>query len=149
MEDGGAFEHADVLSFNSYPGWYNGPASAVRASWRGHAAWVAEHWPTKPFIISETGAGGIAGNHSTNGTEPPRWSEEYQAVVDALDVSAAMSCGNVSGIALWQLMDIKVDQPVNSTNRPGGINNKGVLDQWRSPKLAAAQVARAYAAVGP
>ena len=77
-EDGLAYEYCDVISFNSYPGWYNGPASEVNASWRAHAAWVAEHWPTKPFIISETGAGGIAGNHSDNQTEPARWSEEYQ-----------------------------------------------------------------------
>ena len=119
----------------------------MRSSWRGHASWVAAHWPSKPFLISETGAGGIAANHSTNATQPSRWSEEYQAEVDELDVGTAMGCENVSGIALWQLMDIKVDEPLNSTRRPGGINNKGVLDQWRSPKLAAARVAKAYAAV--
>ena len=79
-----------------------------------HAAWVAEHWPTKPFIISETGAGGIVGNHSDNQTVPARWSEEYQVVVDRLDASTAMDCSNVSGLALWQLMDIKVDSANNS-----------------------------------
>jgi len=147
MERSEALPHADVVSFNSYPGWYNGPAAGIDASWRAHAAWVAEHYPEKPFIISETGAGGLVGNHSDNATAPARWSEEYQVVVDGLDVRTALACDNISGIALWQLMDIKVDEPHNSTRRPGGINNKGVLDRWRTPKLAAGTVADAYASV--
>ena len=137
--------HADVVSFNSYPGWYGGNASTVNASWETDAAWVAAHWPAKPFIISETGAGGIVGNHSA---APPfaRWSEEYERQVDGYDAATAMLSANVTGLALWQFSDIKVDQPNTSTNRPGGINNKGVYDRWRRPKLAAARVAQIYAA---
>ena len=165
---------ADVISFNSYPGWYNGPASNVSAFWRGHAAWVASHWPHKPFIISETGAGGIVGNHSENQSAPTRWSLEYQnpsppgwtsrpsdpphphpcrwsleyqQLVDGLDVSTAMDCTDIAGIALWQLQDIKVDLQNTSSRRPGGINNKGVLDRWRRPKPAAARVASIFAKV--
>ena len=96
----------------------------------------------KPFIISETGAGGIVGMHSNNQS---RWSEEYQVTVDALDAKTAMNDPNISGLALWQFCDIKVDQSNTSTNRPGGINNKGVVSQWREPKPAAAAVAEAYA----
>ena len=140
-------QYADVISFNRYPGWYNGPPSEVTAAWQGYAAWVASTWPTKPFIISETGAGAIAGNHSANATDPARWSEELQVVVDGLDVSVAMDCANISGISLWQLQDIKVDQSNTSTGRPGGINNKGILDRWRVPKLAASKVAKVYGAV--
>jgi len=121
------------------------PASNVSGFWRAHAAWVAQHWPDKPFIISETGAGGIVGNHSSNQSAPSRWSLEYQTLVDGLDVSTAMDCPNISGIALWQLMDIKVDEGNTSSRRPGGINNKGVLDRWRRPKPAAAKVASIYA----
>jgi len=145
VDNGKAYEYADVISFNRYPGWYNGPAEDINASWRGYAAWVAEHWPAKPFIISETGAGGIVGNHSDNATAPSRWSEEYESLVDGLDVSTAMECSNISGISLWQLQDIKVDQANSSSGRPGGINNKGVLSRWREPKLAAKTVADVYA----
>lgn len=74
-----ALEHADVVSFNSYPGWYGGGAETVVASWEADAEWVASHWPDKPFIISETGAGGIYRNRSSNLTSPSRWSEDYQA----------------------------------------------------------------------
>ena len=51
----------------------------------------------------------------------------------------------LQGLALWQFCDIKVDQSNTSTGRPGGINNKGLLSQWRKPKLAAPTVAAAYA----
>eukprot|EP00908_Phaeocystis_cordata_P007571 Transcript_18225.p3 GENE.Transcript_18225~~Transcript_18225.p3 ORF type:complete len:216 (-),score=82.53 Transcript_18225:109-756(-) len=135
--------HADVVSFNSYPGWYGGNASSVNASWEADAAWVAAHWPAKPFLISETGAGGIAGNHSAS---LQRWSEEYQALVDGDDAATAMGSADVAGLALWQYSDIKVDQPNSSSGRPGGINNKGVYDRWRRPKLAAARVSEIYGA---
>jgi len=136
-------QHADVVSFNSYPGWYGGNASTVNSSWELDADWVAAHWPTKPFIISETGAGGIAGNRSAS---LARWSEDYQQLVDGFDAATAMNSPNVAGISLWQFADIKVDQPNSSTSRPGGINNKGVFDRWRTPKLAARRVGEVYGA---
>lgn len=135
---------ADVVSFNSYPGWYGGNASSVNASWLWDAQWVAEHWPTKPFLIAETGAGGISGNHSA---ALARWSEEYQREVDGFDVATAMDSELIAGISLWQFADIKVDEPANSTRRPGGINNKGVFTRWRKPKLAARVVGEVYGAV--
>ena len=82
------------------------------------------------------------GNHSKNGT---RWSEELQSTIDGLDASTAMNNSQIAGLALWQFSDIKVDQSNSSTARPGGINNKGILSQFRDPKLAAAKVASIYA----
>ena len=144
-----ALAHADVISFNDYPGWYGGATDKVdvAASWRDNAAWVAENWPGKPFIISETGAGAIFGNHSTaakTNPEQARWSEEYQQVVDGFDAGEAMSNANISGLALWQFTDMKVDAANSSTNRPGGINNKGIFSRWRKPKLAMQTVADAF-----
>merc|ERR1711907_708993 len=52
------FKSADVISFNHYPGWYGGDLSTIVPTWEQHASWVAAHFPDKPFIISETGAGG-------------------------------------------------------------------------------------------
>lgn len=60
-------EHATLISFNNYPGWYNhaGDPSAT-ASWNDKANAVAAGTTAsgkatigKPFVISETGAGGI------------------------------------------------------------------------------------------
>jgi len=134
-------QHADVISFNAYPGWYGGNVSTVNRSWESDADWVAQHWPMKPFLISETGAGAIAGNHSAS---LARWSEEYQRLVDGYDVATAMRSDRIAGISLWQFADVKVDEPRNSTRRPGGINNKGVFSRWRKPKLAAEVVGAIY-----
>ena len=138
------YEYADVVSNNFYPGWYNGPASGIAKTWSDRAAWCATAYPNKPFIISETGAGGIVGEHSKNQS---RWSLEYQATVDGDNADIAMSDANITGLALWQFCDIKVDQSNTSSGRPGGINNKGVVSQWRATKPAAAVVAAAYAKV--
>ena len=138
------YEYADVISNNYYPGWYNGPPDGIAKTWDDRAAWVAQNYPDKPFIISETGAGGIVGNHSQNQT---RWSLELQSTIDGLNANTAMTNSNISGLALWQFSDIKVDQNNVSTARPGGINNKGVFSQLRDPKPAAGVVAAAYAKV--
>ena len=72
----------------------------------------------------------------------------YQATVDGDNAEVAMTDDNIAGLALWQFCDIKVDQSNTSSGRPGGINNKGVVSQWRVPKPAAAAVAAAYAKGG-
>ena len=72
----------------------------------------------------------------------------YQATVDGDNAEVAMTDDNIAGLALWQFCDIKVDQSNTSSGRPGGINNKGVVSQWRAPKPAAAAVAAAYAKGG-
>ena len=74
-----------------------------------------------------------------------RWSEDYQRVVDRLNAEVAIQDPNIAGISLWQYADIKVDQSNTSTGRPGGINNKGVVSRFRSPKLAAEAVAAIFA----
>merc|ERR1712107_931920 len=111
------YKHADVVSFNSYPGWYGGDYTTIERTWLKNAAWVAEKFPDKPFIISEAGAGGIVGNHSSE-QPPARWSLEYQSLVDGITTRTAMNSSNISGIALWQFFDIKVDQ-ANTRVRPG------------------------------
>jgi beta-glucuronidase len=133
---------ADVVSFNNYPGWYEGNASSIVPSWQSDAAWVLQKWPTKPFLISEAGAGGIVG--WLNGTDV-RWSEQYEQLVDTLTATVAVNDTAIAGLTIWQFCDIKVDQPVNSTSRPGGLNNKGVVSQFLVPKLAAPAVAAVYA----
>jgi hypothetical protein len=88
------------------------PADSVTAQWTASADWVKSTWPDKPFIISETGAGGVAGNHShpANGSDAnaSRWSEEYQRLVDGLDAGVAMTDSDIAGLALWQFTDINV-----------------------------------------
>jgi len=141
--------HADVVSFNGYPGWYGGDEATIVPKWQWDADWVEANFPDKPFVISEAGAGGIVGNHSS--TQPlAHWSLEYQSIVDGITARYVMNSTGVAGLSLWQFQDIEVDT-ANSRLRPGGINNKGMLDRWRNPKPAANEVGAAYrevAAIG-
>ena len=134
---GRCFEHATLIAFNSYPGWYNsmGSLTAQAEHWNSCANDVRRgktsggtgkperdmHTLGKPFVISETGAGGIF-EWSDNGTavsdpdahpgDPPvgaKWTLAYQAQVIAADVEVAIANPNISGITLWHFYDFKVD----------------------------------------
>ena len=94
-------------------------AAAAGTTASGAAATVG-----KPFVISETGAGGIF-EWATNETDA-MWTLEYQTEVIATDVDVALSNDLFSGITLWHFFDFKVDNcgatwPCN--NGPGQENN--------------------------
>merc|ERR1712139_49111 len=106
----------------------------------------------KPFVISETGAGGIY-EWDANATDD-KWTLKFQTEIISQDVDVALANDNISGITLWHFFDFKVDDgeennthceyipdmyPPNCSyieinHRPGGVNHKGVLDFWRRPK---------------
>jgi len=150
---------ADVVSFNGYPAWYSnaGDLSSIVPFWQSHASWALSHFPSKPFLISEAGAGGIY--EWTNATNP-YWSQGYQAEVVQREAQFAVSTDSVSGVTIWQFADIKANDqatkqcgqctylphpPSLSTpwdcgfisekcGRPGGENHKGMVDFWRREK---------------
>lgn len=186
------------LCWHADPGWYTedpGELDEVNATWANFSAWARAHFPTKPFLISETGGGAIFEWHNTSGAAgraesyvlrhgalaaggdlgpprnctweaavahcnrtvgcrgftfradsaaggvqpttavevyfkrrigansdarwaswvhashlpPPKWSQEYQALLVGADVRAALSLPHVSGISIWQFSDIKAD----------------------------------------
>lgn len=104
----------------------------------------------KPFVISETGAGGIF-EWDANATDA-KWTLKYQTEVIARDVDAALGNEHVSGLTLWHFFDFKTDDstenntacdyvphsfPPNCSyikinNRPGGENHKGASPPPRS-----------------
>ena len=51
------WQYADAISFNHYPAWYDRPndVNYTTLYWKNASEWAAEHHPTKPFLISETG----------------------------------------------------------------------------------------------
>jgi beta-glucuronidase len=154
--DSKCLEYATLIAFNNYPAWYNTPGdlTAPAKHWNNMANTVRAMYHQKPFVISETGAGGIFewSNNSTAG----RWTDMYQSEVIGADVDVALHNGNISGITLWHYYDFKgndgaekkcgpceyaphISPPtctfVNVTcKRPGGANHKGVVDFWRRKK---------------
>ena len=122
----------DVCAFNIYPLWYHDePAD-------DYAKRIAEFMDSagaagKPIIFSEFGAGGVAGYHDPFGKA--KWSEERQAEILDQQLRAIMGMPRVSGAYIWQFADVRVAEEW-FYSRPKTMNNKGVFDQFRRPKLA-------------
>jgi beta-glucuronidase len=85
----------DVLGINEYIGWYEGkPEDAPLTHWT-----VAYD---KPLIVSEFGAGAVAGLHGSPGA---RFTEEYQARVFEQQLLMIDGMPNLAGMSPWVLMD--------------------------------------------
>merc|ERR1712096_144273 len=116
------FKFADIIAFNAYPGWYYSPPSAINAAWSAFFQWAAQHAPSKPMMISETGAGGIAGwrngtcslpGTDCKGCAKPGfpivnhcWSEEFQELVVGEAIRTCLGSHLCAGITIWQLFDM-------------------------------------------
>lgn len=124
----------DVSSFNMYPYWYTPMSAAefaqktldhIRETGNGH----------KPLIISEYGGGAIYGFHDVMQV---KWSEEYQAELLEKTTTELMQVPEVAGLFIWQFCDTRVSQdwPQNwPMSRPKSRNNKGLVDEYRRPKM--------------
>ncbi|MBQ3485794.1 MAG: beta-glucuronidase [Clostridia bacterium] len=122
----------DVCSFNIYPLWYHGePAAdyAKRIAEFMDSAGAAE----KPIIFSEFGAGAIPGFHDP--FRRAKWSEERQCDILREQLEAILGMERVSGAYIWQFADVRVAEEW-AHGRPRTMNNKGVFDEFRRPKMS-------------
>jgi hypothetical protein len=100
-----------MIAHTYYPGWawYDGGLfrnlSAPATYWDSWASSVRQHFPHKPFVISETGAGGIV--EWSHNLTAATWTTKYQAEVLSRDVDAALASEHLSGVSLFQFFDIK------------------------------------------
>ncbi len=125
------FDLPDVVSYNIYPLWYHDtpPKEYLDDLYN----WVQNETEGKgkPFLITEIGAGGIYGCRSPYAT---KWSEEYQAHALQEQVKAVLSYPDCAGIYIWQFCDIRISEE-GWYGRPRTMNNKGIVDEYRRPKL--------------
>ena len=129
---GKAYGDMGVVSINLYPGWYrNVPVRDCLDRKLGEAARGGGE--NKPVIVSEIGAGAIYGYHDPFGEA--KWSEERQCAILREQITAVLSYPDVAGIFLWQFADVRVAEEW-FMSRPRTYNNKGVVDEFRRPKLA-------------
>ena len=133
---------SDIMSFNTYPAWYAIPGSdpnqqefdpwAVKKAFeiiKGFAS--QERFNKRPVLISEIGAEALPGDHSGL-----RWSEDYQAdlidcVLDLIEKDDVLQ-----GVFLWMYCDSKTYSNPGGQSRARGYNNKGLVDEYRRPKLS-------------
>ena len=87
----------------------------------------------KPVIVSEIGAGAIYGNHDPFGQA--KWSEERQCRILQDQIEGILGHSGTAGLFLWQFADVRVDESWFGS-RPRSFNNKGIVDEYRRPKLA-------------
>ncbi len=140
LQDQCVLDLMDVISMNQYPAWYAYNPDEVRplheipeAIERIRTAIIDGGHQNKAFILSEIGAGAIYGWRDRMRAH---WSEEYQAdylgtVLDVMKENPWMT-----GIALWHFADARTYTSSYALGRPRTINDKGILDDFRRPKLA-------------
>jgi len=137
----------DVVSINRYPGWYIGGIADIPDELDGVVAHLdATGHGDRPLIISEIGAGAIPGWRDWNEVH---WSEQYQAkLLDVVIRHLFVDRDRFVGLAIWQFCDCRSSELVSRVMcRPRGFNNKGVVDEYRRPKLAYDMVKRHFRAL--
>ncbi len=127
-------ELCDVICLNQYYGWYGG---YEEDAWENFVKDFAKRKAElglsgKPVIMSEFGAAAIAGWHDH---EDILWSEEYQAklLTHCLEVFHAEP--EFAGSFIWQFIDTRTCLEAG-ISRARGHNNKGLLSEYRKPKLS-------------
>ena len=138
------FQYADVLGLNYFHGWY---ADAPITEYGDALDRLHARFPDKPILLSSHGADAIAGFRSFHGA---KWSEEAQAAYHAAVIAEVRRRPFVAGQSIWLLADYQ--GPAWRTarftplQRPKEQNNKGLLDEYRRPKLAYDRVQALYRA---
>lgn len=123
----------DIVSFNMYSGWYQDCSAEERN--RQETDWIkASGGAGKPIIVSELGAGAIYGYRDRSRC---KWSEERQADIIRENLEAYMKDDDITGVFIWQFADCRVTEEGQwFASRARCHNNKGVVDEYRRPKIA-------------
>lgn len=135
------FDLADVISVNLYPQWYTDEDPGELCD-RIRAYAEENGGRGKPMIISEFGADGYYGFRSPIRV---KGSEERQGDILELNLAAYASRPYVSGTFIWQFCDCRVTEATGwLLTRAMTKNSKGIVDEYRRPKLAYDVVKKFY-----
>lgn len=126
------FGYPEIVSYNIYPKWYHDTPVKEYLSDLYHWIQNDTEGAGKPFLVTEIGAGAIYGYRTPVCV---KWSEEYQAKTLEEQILAVFEQEGCSGIYIWQYCDIRVCDSWFGT-RPRTMNNKGIVDEYRRPKLS-------------
>ena len=123
----------DFISVNQYVGWYEGDIK----DWANFMVDMKEYLKdkgvdNKPIVMSEFGVGAMFG---TKTFEELRWSENYQVEFYKHTLDIFLNDEDIGGVYLWQFADIRSNAKW-SLLRARSFNNKGLVNEYRQPKLA-------------
>lgn len=127
------FSLVDIVSVNKYYGWYENTleywGTFLDELDRKLKADGLEHLPV---IMSEFGAAGIYGDCTF---EAPKWTENYQEKFLEYTLSLFSKHPMICGSYIWQYADIRTAKELE-LGRARSFNNKGILNEYRKPKMA-------------
>lgn len=132
----------DVIGINKYFGWYGGEVEGFAPfleKYHDYAASVGAK--DKPIILAEFGAAGLFGD--VGWEERRLFSEDYQADVLQKALTIFRNDRSIVGTFVWQFADIRSDTRM-FRDRARSFNNKGLVNEYRKPKLAYREVRRIY-----
>lgn len=122
----------DIVSFNMYSGWYQDVP--IDETNRQEIEWInASGGADKPIIVSELGAAAIYGYRDRSRC---KWSEERQSDIIRENLKVYMADPDITGVFIWQFADCRVTEEEWFATRARCHNNKGVVDEYRRPKIA-------------
>jgi Beta-galactosidase/beta-glucuronidase len=132
----------DVIGINKYYGWYGGEVEEFEPFMKDYHAYAesvgAGHIPV---ILAEFGGAGVFGD--TGWEERRLFSEDYQADILNKALRIFREDSNIVGTYIWQFADIRSDART-FRDRARSFNNKGLVNEYRKPKLAYREVRRIY-----
>ena len=131
FENDVSLDACDFVSVNKYHGWYESGLDA----WEAYIPSLVKRldelgMAEKPVVMSEFGAAAIYGYTSFDGN---KWSEEYEAETLTKVIKVCKKTPGVAGAFVWQYADIRSQ---SNLLRARGFNNKGLVNEFRRPKLA-------------
>lgn len=123
----------DVVSFNMYSGWYKDCPIDERND--QEMEWIKNSGGNhKPVIVSELGAAAIYGYRDRSRC---KWSEERQSDIIRENLEVYMRDDRICGVFIWQFADCRVTEEGEwFATRARCHNNKGIVDEYRRPKIA-------------
>lgn len=140
------YDLADFLTVNIYSGWYSADVADFLPQLELlHEILMdedREFGVPKPIVLTEFGAGAIRGYRSWYHA---KWSEDFQAELLQFYLVECQKRDYVGGTWTWMFCDARVDLPTRPDGRPRSYNNKGMVDEYRVPKLAYSVVRDQYA----
>ena len=137
----------DIISINIYHGWYRyGGYEGTWQDWEKMIEQFTERrkekgWEEKPVLMSEFGAAALAGYHTP--FDKVKWSEEYQRDLFEYTIELFHKTPYMVGTYPWQFANIRTS-PSMDINRVRYFNNKGIVDEYRNPKLAYYKIKELY-----
>lgn len=125
-------DYLDVIGINEYYGWYI-------PDYAGLVALLETLEPQKPVIITETGAGALAGNH---GPKTELFTEEFMAEVYRQQIKLTRDVEFIAGFSPWILYDFRAHRRCNRYQQ--GYNRKGVIGADKRTRKQAFYVLQDY-----